>query len=124
MARGKFIIYEMSPGKVIFSLKACNGQVIATSPPYNSSELCEEKVELVKKLSVNIPVDDKTISASLLVPFPKFELICEEKNSYRFRLKTDENTVLLCSDVYKAKASCLNGIDSIRRNAPNSPVHR
>ena len=124
MARGKFIIYSMSPGKVIFSLKACNGQVIATSPPFSSSEVCEEKIELVKKLSVNIPVDDKAISADSTIPFPKFELVCEEKSSYRFMLKTDNDTVLLYSDVYKAKASCLNGIDSIRRNAPSSPVHR
>ena len=42
-----------------------------------------------------------------------------------FNEETDRNgEIILTGEGYKAKASCLNGIDSIRRNAPDSPIVR
>ena len=37
-------------------------------------------------------------------------------------LKHTNGQVIATSEGYKAKASCLNGIDSVRRNAPDAEV--
>lgn len=53
---------------------------------------------------------------------PKFEVYLDKRGEYRFRLKARNGEIIATGEGYKAKASCLNGIDSIRRNAPESPV--
>ena len=48
----------------------------------------------------------------------KFELYTDKSGEYRFRLKAGNGEVIaLSSEGYSSKASALNGIDSIRRNA-------
>jgi len=47
----------------------------------------------------------------------KFELFTDKAGEYRFRLKAGNGEVILASEGYKQKASALNGIDSVRRNA-------
>lgn len=39
------------------------------------------------------------------------------KNEFRFRLKADNGQIILSSEGYNSKASCLNGIESVRKNA-------
>jgi len=39
------------------------------------------------------------------------------KNEFRFRLKADNGQTILSSEGYASKASCLNGIESVRKNA-------
>ena len=41
---------------------------------------------------------------------------------FRFRLKARNGEIIAVGEGYKAKASCLNGIDSIRRNAPEAEL--
>jgi uncharacterized protein YegP (UPF0339 family) len=40
----------------------------------------------------------------------------DKAGEFRFRLKAKNGEVIAASEGYKAKASCLNGIDSVRRN--------
>lgn len=48
----------------------------------------------------------------------KFEVYQSgKKNEFRFRLKADNGQTILSSEGYTSKASCLNGIDSVRKNA-------
>ena len=48
----------------------------------------------------------------------KFEVYQSgKKNEFRFRLKADNGQTILSSEGYTTKASCLNGIDSVRKNA-------
>ena len=48
----------------------------------------------------------------------KFEVYQSgKKNEFRFRLKADNGQTILSSEGYTTKASCLNGIDSVRENA-------
>jgi uncharacterized protein YegP (UPF0339 family) len=48
---------------------------------------------------------------------PKFELYLDRAGKYRFRLKARNGEIIAVSEGYTAKASCENGIDSVRKNA-------
>ncbi len=39
------------------------------------------------------------------------------KSEFRFRLKADNGQIILSSEGYNTKASCLNGIESVKKNA-------
>lgn len=52
----------------------------------------------------------------------KFELYTDKKGEYRFRLKAGNGQVIAIGEGYTTKAAALNGIDSIRKNAPDAPV--
>ena len=47
-----------------------------------------------------------------------YEVIRDAAGEYRFCLKAGNGEIIAVSEGYKKKASCLNGIDSVRRNAP------
>lgn len=53
----------------------------------------------------------------------KWELYTDKSGEYRFRLKAGNGEIIaLSSEGYSSKASALNGIDSIRRNADSEIV--
>ncbi len=48
----------------------------------------------------------------------KFEVYQSGKNNeFRFRLKADNGQTILSSEGYTTKAACLNGIESVKKNA-------
>jgi uncharacterized protein len=47
----------------------------------------------------------------------KFELKKSQSGQYHFNLKASNGQVIASSEMYKSKASALNGIESIRTNA-------
>lgn len=48
----------------------------------------------------------------------KFEVYQSgKKNEFRFRLKADNGQTILSSEGYASKAACMNGIESVRKNA-------
>jgi hypothetical protein len=48
----------------------------------------------------------------------KFEVYQSgSKNEFRFRLKADNGQIILTSEGYSSKAGCLNGIESVKKNA-------
>lgn len=52
----------------------------------------------------------------------KFELYQDKAGKYRFRLKASNGQVIATGEAYESKKSALNGIDSIRRNAPDAKL--
>lgn len=48
----------------------------------------------------------------------KFEVYKDKAGEFRFRLKAGNGEVILASEGYKQRASCNNGIASVRKNAP------
>lgn len=52
----------------------------------------------------------------------KFELYTDKAGEYRFRLKAGNGQIILASEGYKAKASALNGIESVRKNSQNDAM--
>ena len=53
---------------------------------------------------------------------PKFEVYLDKGGEYRFRLKATNGQIIAVSEGYKAMAGCRNGIASVKKNAPDSPV--
>lgn len=49
----------------------------------------------------------------------KFEIYVDKAGEYRFRLKAGNSEIILSSEGYRARAGCENGIESVRRNAPD-----
>ncbi len=52
----------------------------------------------------------------------KFEVYQDKKEQFRFRLKAGNGQVIATGEAYSSKAACLNGIESIKKNAPEAPV--
>jgi uncharacterized protein YegP (UPF0339 family) len=53
----------------------------------------------------------------------KFEVYTDKGGETRFRLKASNGQIILASEGYKAKASCMNGIESVKKNAPNESMY-
>jgi hypothetical protein len=52
----------------------------------------------------------------------KFELWTDKGGDWRFNLKASNGQVIATSQGYASKASAINGIDSVRSNAPGADV--
>jgi len=51
----------------------------------------------------------------------KFEVYQSgKKEEFRFRLKADNGQIILSSEGYTSKASCLNGVESVKKNSTDS----
>ena len=117
---GKFVVKETATG-FKFDLKATNGQVIATSEVYTTKAACLKGVESVRNNCVG-GVEDQTVEGFENVKHPKFEMYKDKAGEFRFRLKAKNGEVIATSEGYKAKESCVNGIESVKKNAPEAPV--
>ncbi|MBR6423778.1 MAG: YegP family protein [Bacteroidales bacterium] len=47
----------------------------------------------------------------------KFEITVRKNGEYQFNLKASNGEVILTSEGYTTKAACLNGVDSVKKNA-------
>ena len=119
---GKFVIKSTANGGVKFSLKAGNGQVVATSQVYKSLASCKKGIESVRKNCVIAPLEDQTKEDFAVLKNPKYEMYTDKKGEYRFRLKAANGQIVAVGEGYKAEKSCLNGMESIKKNAPDAPV--
>ena len=52
----------------------------------------------------------------------KFELKKTSDGQYRFNLKAGNGEVIATSESYRSKESALNGIESVKSNAPGAAV--
>ncbi len=53
---------------------------------------------------------------------PKFEIFKDSKGEFRFRLKAPNGEVIAVGEGYTSKAGCMNGIESVRKNAPKAEI--
>lgn len=118
---GKFVVKTVKSG-IKFDLKAGNGEVIATSEVYSSKASCLNGVESVRKNAPIAAVEDQTAEGFEQQKNPKFEMYTDKAGEFRFRLKARNGEIIATSEGYKAKASCENGIESVRKNAPDAAV--
>lgn len=117
---GKFVVKETATG-FKFDLKATNGQVIATSEVYTTKAACLNGINSVKANCVG-GVEDQTVEPVVAVKHPKFEMYTDKAGEYRFRLKATNGEVIAVSEGYKSKDSCENGIESVKKNAPDAEI--
>lgn len=113
----KFVIKTVSTG-FLFDLKAGNGEIIGVSEVYTSKPACLKGIDSVKSNAAAAGLEDQTAAGQ--AKNPKFEVYADKKGEFRFRLKARNGEIVLSSQGYKTKASCLNGVESVRSNAPDA----
>ena len=118
---GKFVIKETSTG-VKFDLKAGNGQVIATSEVYTTDAACKNGIESVKTNAPIAAVEDQTVEGFTTETNPKFEVYTDKAGEFRFRLTAKNGQIIATSEGYTTHANCLNGVESVKKNAPDAEV--
>ncbi len=117
---GKFVMKEVKTG-FKFNLKAGNGEIIASSEVYSSEAACKNGIESVRNNCAS-EIEDQTVEGFAELKHPKYEVYADKAGEFRFRLKARNGEIIAVSEGYKAKASCLNGIESIKKNAPEAEV--
>ena len=118
---GKFVMKQVASG-VKFDLKAGNGEVIATSEVYTTEKACKNGIESVRKNAQAAGIEDQTVEGFEKVKHPKFEVYTDKKGEFRFRLKATNGEIIATSEGYKSKPSCMNGIESVKKNVVDAPV--
>lgn len=104
---GKFETYTDKAGEFRFRLKADNGQVILSSEGYKAKVSCDNGVASVKK---NAAVD------------ARFERKQNQAGKFMFNLKASNGQVIGSSQSYANEVDRDNGIESVKKNAPDAVV--
>ena len=113
---GYFVFKKTATG-VKFDLVAGNHEVIATSEVYKSEPSCRKGIASVRRNAPIANLQDMTEEPVIKVSCPKFEVYVDKGGEYRFRLKATNGQIIAVSEGYAAKAGCMNGIESVRKNA-------
>ncbi|MEM0518751.1 MULTISPECIES: YegP family protein [Aequorivita] len=98
---------KKSGDKFHFVLKAANGQVILTSQMYATKASASNGIESIKK---NCGKDDS------------FEMKTAKNGKIHFNIKASNGQIIGSSQMYAAESGAKNGIESVRKNAPNAQV--
>ena len=67
-------------------------------------------------------VEDQTVEGFETVKHPKFEMYTDKAGEFRFRLKATNGEIIATSEGYTSKAGCLNGVESVRKNAVDAAI--
>lgn len=118
---GKFTIKKTETG-CSFRLKAGNGQVIAVSQTYSTDAGCLKGIRSVKTIAPVAEIEDQTAEGYELKKNPKFEVYTDKKGEFRFRIKARNGQIVASSEGYKGLDSCMKGIASVRKNAPEAEI--
>lgn len=119
---GKFVIKTTKSGGYTFNLKARNGEIIATGENYESLDSCKNGVNSVITNAPIAALEDQTVEGYQTEKNPKFEVYKDKAGEFRFRLKAKNGQIIATGEGYKAKSSCKDGIESIRKNAVDSEI--
>jgi uncharacterized protein YegP (UPF0339 family) len=104
---GKFVITTRKNGEFQFNLKAGNGQTILASEGYTTKAACMNGIESVQKNSQ----DDA-----------RFEKLEAKNGKPYFNLKAGNGQIIGSSEMYESEASRDNGIESVKKNAPDATI--
>ncbi len=56
------------------------------------------------------------------MPEPKFEWFKDKAGKFRFRLVAANGEIIATSEAYNSKDGCVNGIESVKKNAPIAKI--
>ncbi|MFH6993861.1 YegP family protein [Flavobacterium sp. FlaQc-48] len=104
---GKFVITKRTNGEFQFNLKAGNGQTILTSEGYTTKAACTNGIESVKTNSQ----DDN-----------RFDRKESSNGKPYFNLKATNGQIIGSSEMYESVSARENGIESVKKNAPDATV--
>lgn len=118
----KFLVKTTAAG-FTFSLLAGNGEpVLTASESYSSKETCLGGVESVRTNAPVAALEDQTAAGAAEEKNPKFEVYTDKAGQFRFRLTARNGQNIGKSEGYTTKTACLNGVESVRKNAPGAGV--
>lgn len=119
---GKFVVKKTNTG-FTWSLKAGNGEVICIGGEvFTTLATAKNGCASVAKNAPVANIEDQTVEGFEPAKCPKFEFYTDKKGETRFRLKATNGQVIAASEGYTTKASCKNGIESVKKNAADAPV--
>ncbi len=119
----KFKIIPSKNGEFHFTLQADNNKIIATGGEnYKTKNSCHGGIESVKKCAHKAEIEDTTADNHEKQKCPKFEIYEDKGGEFRFRLLASNGEPIAASEGYKSKASCINGIESVKENAADAPI--
>ena len=118
---GKFVVRKVKTG-IMFNLKAGNGEIIATSEVYNTEASCMKGIASVVKNAPIANLENQTVEGFAKEKCPKFEVYVDKAGEFRYRLKATNGQIIAVGESYKALSSCLNGIESVRKNAAENKI--
>ena len=104
---GKFELYTDKAGEFRFRLKAGNGETILVSEGYKQKASALNGIESVKK---NAAVDER------------YERKDTSSGKPMFNLKATNGQVIGTSETYSSASARDNGIESVKKNAPDAKV--
>ena len=104
---GKFVITKRKNDEFQFNLKAGNGQTILTSEGYAAKAGCTNGIESVRK---NAQLDER------------YERKTASNGKPFFNLKASNGQIIGTSEMYESVAARDNGIESVKKNAPDATV--
>jgi len=104
---GKFVVKKSAKGDFYFSLKAGNGETILASEMYTSRAACDNGIDSVKKNALEDKRYEKKISTN---------------GKFFFNLKASNGQVIGNSELYESEKSRDNGVESVKKNAPEAKV--
>ena len=118
---GKFVIRTVKTG-IMFNLKAGNGEIIATSEVYTTEAACRKGIASVMKNAPVAALENQTEEGFAAQKCPKFEVYTDKAGEFRYRLKATNGQIIAVGESYKTLKSCLNGIESVRKNAAEGNI--
>jgi uncharacterized protein YegP (UPF0339 family) len=104
----KFHLKTAKDGQFHFNLLAGNGEIILTSELYKSKPSALNGIESVKNNAQREGA---------------FEVKPAASGKFHFVLKATNGQVVGQSQLYASEASCQNGVESVKKNAPAAALH-
>ena len=104
---GTFEIKKAKDDQFYFRLKASNGQVILTSEMYQAKASAMNGIESVKKNARSTE---------------RYEKLTSKSGKSYFTLKAGNRQVIGNSEMYESETARDNGIESVKKHAPDAAV--
>ena len=114
MAHPAFIIKTAKDGQTYFTLTAGNGEPIGKSEMYKTKASAENGIASVQKNAPNAEADGEKN--------PKFATKEGKDGQTYFNLTATNGEIILSSEGYASKSGALNGIESVKKNAPIAEI--
>ncbi len=107
MENPKFQIFTGQDDQFYFRLRAKNGEIILQSEGYEANGGCQNGIDSVK---TNAPVDER------------YKRAMSVNDKWYFALKAVNHETIGMSEMYESNQGRENGIESVKENAPISPI--
>lgn len=109
MNNPKFELFKDTKGEYRFNLKAKNGEIILrSSEGYTTKQGCQQSIASAK---LNAPYDSR------------YGRHTATNGQYYFILKAGNGQTLGISEMYQTASGRDNGIEAVKRDAPNAPIN-